>query len=145
MIQQIGSVLFGADDVVSEFVRSRMPVARASFGPCSALGVVRDGVLVGGVVYHNYTGFNLEVSLAFDDPRWCSRATLRTLFAYPFLQLGCERITCIVGKGNKKSRRLTEGVGWKLEGVHPKAADGKQAAISYGMLRDDCKWIKDRN
>lgn len=140
----VGDVLFGADDIVAEFVRQRMPVARPSFGPCTALGVVKDGVLLGGVVYHNFTGFNIEVSLAFDSPRWLSRKTLRALFSYPFTQLHCARLTCLAGRKNKKSRRLIEGCGWKLEGVHPKALDGVADAMSYGMLREDCKWIKER-
>ena len=141
----VGDVLFGADALVAELVRTRMPFTRPSFGPCTALGVVKNNTLVGGVVYHNFVGFNLEVSLAFDDPRWCSRATLRTLFNYPFNQLGCVRITCITSKKNKKTRRLCEGVGWKLEGIHAKAYDGVETAVSYGMLREDCKWIKEKS
>jgi RimJ/RimL family protein N-acetyltransferase len=140
----VGSVLFGADDVVASFVKSRLPPS-TRFRDYAALGVVRDGVLCGGVVYHNYCelehGSVIEASYAFDTARWAFPATLRTLFAYPFVQLGCARMTAIVAKGNKRSRRFVEGVGFHLEGVHPRAMDGKQTALSYGMLKEQCRWI----
>lgn len=143
-VSYLGDVVFGADEFVAEFVRQRMPVARASFGPCTALGVVKEGRLIGGVVFHNYVGFNIEVSLAFDHANWLTRKTLRTLFSYPFHQLGVARLSCVAGKNNKKSRRLIEGVGWKLEGVHEKGLDGVTTLLSYGMTKENCKWIKER-
>lgn len=145
---QVGSVLFGADELVAAFVRARLgPSTR--FRDFTALGVVRDRVLCGGVVYHNYCelehGRIIEASLAFDNPRWAFPQTLRTLFFYPFVQLGCVRMTSIVSKNNKRSRRFCEGIGFKLEGVHPCAIDGVKTALSYGMLKEDCRWIRGRN
>jgi RimJ/RimL family protein N-acetyltransferase len=144
MPEVVGSVLFGADELVAALVKSRLsPSTR--FRDYAALGVVRDGVLCGGVVYHNYCvlehGSVIEASFAFDNPRWAFPATLRTLFAYPFGQLGCDRMTAIVAKGNKRSRKMVEGLGFKLEGVHPRAMDGRQTALSYGILKEDCRWI----
>jgi RimJ/RimL family protein N-acetyltransferase len=141
----VGAVQFGNDAAVVDMVRSRIPHMRdKSFGPCAALGVVRGGVLLGGVVFHNYQGFCVEVSWAFDSPRWASRDALRTLFSYPFGQLNCVRLTSLAPRSNKKSRKAVVQLGFKLEGVHPKAFDGVQDAMSYGMLRSDCRWIKDR-
>jgi RimJ/RimL family protein N-acetyltransferase len=141
----VGAVLFGADEMVTDLVRSRIPHMRdKSFGQCSALGVVRNGALLGGVVFHNYQGFCIEVSWAFDSPRWASRDVLRTLFSYPFGQLNCVRLTSLAPRSNKKSRKAVVQLGFKLEGVHPKAFDGVTDAMSYGMLRSDCRWIKER-
>lgn len=126
-------------------VKSRL-APWVSFRDYAALGVVRHGTLVGGVVYHNFMqlphGNMIEASFAFDDPRWARRDTLRTLFAYPFMQLQCVRMTVICAKGNSRSRSVVQKLGFRQEGSHPRAFDGKQIAISYGMLRDDCKWIK---
>ena len=139
----VGSILLGADDLVSELVASRIPYMRNhSFGPCTALGVVRRGVLIGGAVYHNYVGHDVQVSIAFDSPGWALPGTLRALFDYPFNQLGCARMTALIGRSNKKSRKITEGLGFKLEGVHRKGLDGSEDAISYGMLKEHCPWIK---
>jgi RimJ/RimL family protein N-acetyltransferase len=137
----VGSVLFGADEIVLPLVKSRLPI---EFGPCVALGVVRRGALIGGVVYHGYRpdDGDINVSAAFDRPDWAYPQTLRTLFAYPFVQLGCERITAVVARKNKRSRKLIEGLGFKLEGVARRAFGRKDDAILYGLLRRDCRFLR---
>ena len=138
----VGPVLFGADDLVAAFVKTRIPqVGEAGFKEYTALGVVRNGKMLGGVVYHAYSGFDIQASYAFDSPSWASRPVLRTLFAYPFVQLGCVRMTGIASRKNKHARDMMDRLGFKLEGVHRKAADGKVDAISYGMLKNECRWI----
>jgi hypothetical protein len=137
----VGSILLGADDMVAEMVASMMP-QETSFGAYKALGVVKRGKLIGGVVYHNYVGHDVQVSIAFDRVAFIP---WRALFDYPFGQLGCNRVTAIIGRKNKKSRAIAEGLGFKLEGVHLKGLDGKQDAMSYGLLKEHCRWIKDRN
>ena len=139
----VGSILLGADEMVAGMVAARIP--NLTFDKYTALGVVRRGVLVGGVVYHHYIGHDIQVSIAFDSPGWALPGTLRALFDYPFNQLGCRRMTATIGRKNKKSRKICEGLGFKLEGVHPKGLDGQQDAMSYGLLKEDCRWIKDRN
>lgn len=138
----VGSVLFGADSIVADFVAARIPHVNGSFGDHVALGVVRNGKLIGGVVYHNYRRCDICVSIAFDSPAWAFPATLRLLFAYPFRQLGCARITCLIARRNKASRRLCEGLGFRLEGVMRKGADGHQDACLYGLLEDECRWLR---
>lgn len=146
----IGRVLYGADELVAEFVRRRIAhIGEAGFRnartgtiEATALGVVIGGELVGGAVFHNYRGFDVEMSAAFDTPRWCLPETLRRLFAYPFLDLGCARMTTITAADDTRTRRIDEGLGFVLEGIHPRGLDGVRDAVSYGMLREDCRWIK---
>ena len=141
----VGSILLGADELVSEMVAARIPHMRGkTFGACTALGVVRGGYLLGGVVYHNYTGHDIQASLAFDRPGWALPGTLRALFGYPFNDLKVSRMTAIIGRKNKRSRKLCEGLGFKLEGVHAKGLDGFQDAMTFGLLKENCRWIKDR-
>ncbi len=139
----VGSILIGADEMVAAMVAARVP--NLSLDKYTALGVVRRDKLVGGVVYHNYIGHDVQVSIAFDSPGWALPGTLRALFDYPFNQLGCRRMTAVVGRKNKRSRKICEGLGFKLEGVHLKGLDGHQDAMSYGMLKENCRWIKERN
>lgn len=142
----VGSVLYGADAKVCEWVGERVPVlmGRAPHNAFAALGVVRRERMAAGVVFHNYRpGIDIEVSIAADDPSWAHPAILRRLFSYPFNQLGVIRLTCIIGRKNKRCRRFSEGLGWKLEGVVRRAYDGHQDACLYGMLRQDARFLEE--
>lgn len=138
----IGSILVGADELVKEMVRARIPSMRSGdFTDYTALGVVLHGKLVGGVVYHDYHIFDIQLSCAFDQVGWARRGVVRALFAYPFITLGCRRVTSVVGRKNHKAKKLLTDLGYKLEGVSPKNYDGVQDAFIYGMLREHCRWI----
>ena len=73
----------------------------------------------------------------FRDPLRCLVDVL------PFDQWGCNRITAVVDKHFTHSRRLVEGVGFKLEGVVRKVLPGDwkypsgRDAVIYGLLRQD--------
>jgi RimJ/RimL family protein N-acetyltransferase len=143
-VQLVGSVLFGADQIVSEFVKARIPNIK-DFGAHTALGVIRQGKLIGGVVYNNYQGFDISANIAFDSSNWAYPATLRTLFGYPFNQLQVARMTAVIAESNKRSRRICEGLGFKLEGVHPRGADGNEAALSFGLMREACRFLRENH
>lgn len=141
----VGSVIYGADADVAAWVGERIPqmMGRVPHNTFAALGVIRDCEMAAGVVFHNYRpGVDIEISLAADNPSWAHPRTLRRLFAYPFYQLGVARLTCVIAADNARCRRFTEGLGWKLEGIHRKAFDGQQDAISYGMLPEDCRFLE---
>lgn len=73
---------------------------------------------------------------------WLSREALRVFFAYPFIELDCRRVTTIVAKKHKRARKFNERLGFIQEGVCRKAAPGgKDNAIIYGMLKEECRWI----
>jgi hypothetical protein len=133
----VGSVLYGADDAVRQYVSARMD--GASFGNSTALGVVRDSKLIGGVVYHDGSKDDVRVAVALEPGHFFP---WRELLTYPFDKLGVIRLTALVKKQNMASRRLCEALGFKMEGVHPLAIARKYTAISYGMLKDNCRWIK---
>lgn len=137
----IGSVLFDANEQVAAYVSAK--TGGAKFSRFCALGIVKKERLVGGVVFHECQDFQSFASIALDeDAGFCP---WRTLFAYPFHKLGYARLTSLIEKKNKKSRALCERLGFKLEGVHPRAIDGSTSiAMSYGMLKEHCRWIKGR-
>ena len=126
-------------------VKARIPYMRGRpwHGGYRALGVIRRGVLVGGAVYHDYRGFDIMVSVAFDRIGWALPGTLRALFAYPFLDLGCKRMTALTARKNKPARKLLTDLGFHLEGTMKYGIDGFDDACLYGMTREHCRWIKD--
>lgn len=141
----VGSILIGANEVVGELVRSHIPyMSNQSWGEHVALGVIRRGELLGGVVYHGYRGFDIQMSCAFDRVGWALPGTVRALMSYPFNDLGVVRVTSIVGRRNKRSKKLVTDLGFRFIGVARKGLDGVEDAFLYEMLRDECKWIKPR-
>ncbi len=141
----IGSILLGADALVGEMVKSRIPHMRGqASGPYAALGVVRRGKLVGGVVYHCYRGFDVQISGAFDRVGWALPGTLRALCAYPFLELKVQRVSVLTGRKNKEARKLLCDLGFRFVGVAKRGLDGVEDAFIFEILKENCKWLKDR-
>lgn len=141
----VGSILIGADALVGEMVKSRIPHMRGqSFGEHTTLGVVRRGRLVGGVVYYGYRGFDVQISAAFDQVGWALPGTLRALSTYPFLDLKVQRISVLTGRKNKKARKLLCGLGFRFVGVARRGLDGNEDAFIFELLKENCKWLKDR-
>lgn len=138
------NVLYGADAHIAEFVRKRLPHASAGFGQCAALGVLKGGVIAGGVVYHNYAGNGRDIhcSAAFDRRDWATRAVLNRLFSFPFEQMGCARITMITPRSNKPARKWIEKAGFVLEGTIRGYFTDRDHAIVYGMLREQCRFLE---
>jgi hypothetical protein len=102
--QRVGSILLNADELVAEVGCLENPAhAGALVRACVALGVIRNDYLIGGVVYHGYVGHECQVSIAVDRT---SFMPWRALFDYPFNQLGCVRLTALIGRKNRNSRAL---------------------------------------
>lgn len=136
--RSIPLVLFGHDLLVSRWVADQLKVS--NFGDSVALGITIDGKLVAGVAYYNYRHPNIEVAIASLTPRWATKKTLSLLFAYPFIQLECTRITCLIDVGNEQCRDLVERLGFIHEGTLREAHPGGDAAL-YGIIKSECNWL----
>jgi RimJ/RimL family protein N-acetyltransferase len=123
-----------------EWAKRRMPLLNIE-GSAAAIGVEQNGVLLAVAAFDRYRGHDIEISFAADSPRWAQRGVIRGIFHYPFVQLGCVRLTTITAENNTRARRLDEGLGFVLEGVHPNGLAPGVAAVSYGMQRSECKWL----
>lgn len=111
-----------------------------------AFMVVNDANdFVAGVVISNFRGNDCEVSAASETPQAWRPNVCRAIFSYIFNQLGCVRCTCITVKGNKRARAFMEALGFQLEGNLRMAFDGKRDALIYGLLKSECRFLKDEN
>lgn len=142
----IGSLLVNADEFVGDYVAAKLGPTVRFRPPFRALGVVRRGMFLGGVIYHDYLklehGNQIMVSFAFERPDWALPQTVREICRYPFDVLKCGRVSALIAKSNKRSRKFVEGLGFKREGVHPRGMDGRETAISYGLLREQCRFLR---
>lgn len=114
-----------------------------------AIGVLLEGKPIAAVVYNNYATDSkrqpllIEMTIASVDKRWCTRHNLNALFSYPFVQLGLKRVQSITSVNNEGVSMFLKRLGFKQEGIHPCAYSDGGDAVSFGMLKTNCKWIKD--
>ena len=138
-------LLFGQDELVKNYVASLIPGESFS-NDARAIGVVDGTKLLGGAVYSDFRemthGNDMFVHAGFAEKGWASRRILAGLFAYPFVQCNCTRVTTITAKGNKKARAFDEKLGFQYVGKLTRGWDGKRDAIVYEMLKENCKWLK---
>jgi RimJ/RimL family protein N-acetyltransferase len=114
------------------------------FGPCVAIGVV-DGVrLVAGAVLHNYRPPGIEVTFASITPRWCTRNVMAGIFGYVFDQAGCRRLTAVTEAQKQSVRRFLCHLGFVEEGLI-REGFATDDAVVYGMLRRECRWLRQVN
>lgn len=135
-------VLYGADAAVAKWVAARIP--GYSLNPAStALGVVRGGALAAGVIYERFNGVHLEATIAAESGTgWASRRVLHRLFAYPFIQMGCEAISVCVAATNLPSLNLATKMGFAPEALVTFAAHDGSTLIILKAHRETCRWIR---
>lgn len=127
---------------VNDWVSSKI-YGRDRFPPdAPSIGLLENGRIVGGVVYTMYTGNGIMMNVAGGYKGWINRAFLRAAFAYPFKQLGCTRVSGLVRVDNFAAQQFDERLGFKREGLVRRGDDDGTDLIMYGMLREECKWIK---
>ncbi len=115
------------------------------FDDYSALGLIKDGEIIAGVIYNHYVNPNIMMHVAaIPGRRWLNREFLFACFDYPFNQLNCNRITGLVPKKNKDARRFDTHLGFEYEGNMRKALADDDMLV-YGMLKEKCKWLKLKN
>lgn len=129
--------------MIYEFVTGFMPV-RYSEG-LQGIGLRKDGQLVAGVLYDDWSGPNIWMHVAAMPGRhWMTPSAYKmythACFHYPFVYLGCKRVTGWVEASNKDARRFDEHLGFKPEATLKGAARDGGDVILYTMFREDCKY-----
>jgi RimJ/RimL family protein N-acetyltransferase len=132
-------LIFGSDELIARWVGKQLGIK--DFGPSKAIGVVREGKIIGGAVFNNFHWPSIEVTFASTTPGWASRSHFRGILAYPFVQLDCRRLAAVTEATNQPTRAFLCRFGFVQEGFHPDALPSG-AAISYGLYRKDCRWLK---
>lgn len=110
-------------------------------GSATAIGRMKGGKLVAGVLYQDHNGPNVFAHIAIERGG-LNRRFLSIIFDYPFNQLGARRITGVVPASNEAARKLDEHLGFEPEAIlqdaHP---DGD--LLIYKMTADKCRWLKE--
>jgi RimJ/RimL family protein N-acetyltransferase len=104
------------------------------------MACVRHKELIGAVLFIHHQGRNIEAHWA-GDTGWLSRRHIKQIFAYPFEQLGCNRVTTLVPEDNEPARSVVERLGFVREGTLRQAGGEGDDLDIYGMLRSECRWL----
>src|SRR5579859_6268505 len=84
-------------------------VGENGFEGAKAIGLEQDGQLIAGVVYNLFTGPSVCMHVAAEPGKlWATPEFLFAAFAYPFVSLGCRRVTGLVSASNKAARKFDE-------------------------------------
>lgn len=126
--------VYGHDKVVADFVASLIPaVAPYGFSAASkAIGVVEDGRLIAGLVYHNFdpgAGVIEMSGAAIQGKYWLTSETLRRIYDYPFLEIGAQLVVMRVAEENKSLRRILTAIGYDTVVVPRLLGRDKNCAI----------------
>lgn len=113
----------------------------------TVIGIAKNGRIICAVVYTNYridtfcNPLSIELSIYSIDKTWATRQNISTFFKYPFIQLGLKRVQTVCSARDDGVIMFNQRLGFKQEGIHPEAFPDGGDAISFGMLKGDCKWL----
>lgn len=109
----------------------------------TSIGVVEDGRVLGGVIYHNWTGAGGSVTLhmAGTEGQWASRDFLWCIYDYAFNQMHVKKILGPVPADNERALKIDLQMGFKVEAVLRDAYPDADL-LMLSMVREDCRWLK---
>lgn len=132
------------EEAIGAFVSDRMGRPHEMWGEKRAIGWVRDRLLVAGVIYNHFSTVSCCMHVAANPGRnWLSPEFLFAAFDLPFRQWNLRRVTGLVPKDNMDARRFDEHLGFQYEGEMRGALPDGGSLLVYGLLRDDCRWIRE--
>lgn len=134
-------ITYTSGETVSVWMLERLPCVKRWMDQYVTFGVCIDGELKAGVVFDQYTGSDICMHVVVEDRRAVTREALKAAFSFPFVTLGCQRVTGLVPARNVKARRFDEGLGFVLEGIKKQAFEDGEDELIFGMLKEDCRWL----
>ena len=134
---------FTQDPKIQEWVRKELYPDIDDFGESTTIAIEFDKKPIAAVVFNNFYGRDIQATIATIDPRWATRKVLWHIFAYPFLQLGCRRISAMTRSKNLKAQSFLERLGFKREGELRQWYEHENAIV-YGMTYQECNWLEQR-
>lgn len=124
------------DDRVARYVAAKNKGHIAP--PYTSLGVERDGQIVAGAVFRNYTGPDVDVTVVGDCVSAFTPKFIRAIGRYVFMQMGCLRLSMVTTQPRVIALALRLGA--KVEGVKRNGFGQGEDATMLGVLSHDWKF-----
>jgi RimJ/RimL family protein N-acetyltransferase len=134
------SVLYDNEEVA----RWIMEVIGTPYYGYRTAGLVRDGEIIAGILCDRFGIRECQMHIATKEgSHWATRDNCAIAFGYVFNYLRRERVTVETPVSNTRMVRVNDHLGFMREGVKRcVTADGGDAII-FGMLKDECRWLKE--
>lgn len=131
-----GNLIHGAD--VGHWVAAQTDGAYFS-AMSQAIGLVRDGELVAGVIYENWNGKSITCHIAFLGR--LSKAFLALAFRYAFITCGAHKIIAPVMSDNTDALRVVRKMGFLEEA---RIVDGAPRGdiVLFTMTAETCRFLR---
>lgn len=97
--------------------------------PYTVIGIEKGGKIVGGWLFNDYNGHNVEITVALDAP--LLPGMIRAVEHYLFEQMRVTRVTGRCRESNTKSAGMMKRLGFTWEGRLP-GYYGTEAAQLFG-------------
>jgi len=108
-----------------------------------AVGVFDGETVAAVIVYNAHYGHYLSMHVATNGSRrWLTRDILAGIFGYAFQFKGATRINAVVSVKNVAIQILCLKLGFRVEATIRCGADDGTDGILFGMLADECPWLK---
>lgn len=108
-------LVFGQDYKVLAYLESRLETKLHP--PFTTIGIEKDGEIVGGWLFNDYNGHNVEISVALDTQ--LTRGMILAIKDYLFNQMKVRVVTGRCRDSNLASHQLMTRLGFHFEGRIP--------------------------
>lgn len=131
-----------------QWLKDRIPHIRGgSLGAAQYAIVAKGGKIAALVAFHQFDPMaqTIQLTMAADDPRWCSRQTVAALLAYAFETCGVNKLYTSIPGDNARAIKVNAGLGLKPEAEIPEMYGPGRSAVICGMTQADwlaSKWRK---
>ena len=126
--------VYGRSQYVASFVARELGFTRG-FDACTAIGF--GDPIEAGIVYHNWhpeAGL-IELTAASRTRTWLNKANLKTIFEYPFSQLGCQVCIARISEHNARARRIWRALG-ATEHIIPRLRGPNEAEVIATLTKE---------
>lgn len=135
-------LVLGQKERCGDWAKAKIPGVQSWGEWYEAIGWEKDGELQAVAIFDHYSGPDISIHVAaVPGRRWMTREALRTVFRYPFNQLGVHRVTGCIASRNKDAVRLNLHLGFTLEGVKRQGSHDGDDMLILGMLKEECRWL----
>lgn len=139
----MAELVYRTDATAAKQIAQKLQLDEKEFFDGFVFEIRCDNLCFGMVAYSDYREEDSAwISIWTCNKKWCTAKVLRQIFGVAFDALKCRRINALICVDNNASISLAERCGFVKEGkMRAYYPDGKDAFV-FGMMREDCKFIK---